>query len=64
VEKLHGLKREVGGVLKSRAEDWQQISRKKAHALAADEAEVEGLYWAWRRRWLQRSALESRSASF
>jgi hypothetical protein len=55
-EELHALKREAGNKLKMSAEEWQQISREKAHsvaedvktlltdfrdALALDEAEVE-----------------------
>jgi len=36
LEELHALKREAGHVLKSGADEWQQASREKAHALAAD----------------------------
>ena len=52
MEELHALKRGVASVLKTSAEEWQTISRDKAHslatfltdfrdALAFDEAEVE-----------------------
>jgi hypothetical protein len=56
LEELHTLKREAGHALKTSAEEWQQVSREKAHSLAAgiktlvndfrdalalDEAEVE-----------------------
>jgi hypothetical protein len=36
VEELHALKREVGHRLKTSADDWQQATRDKAHALADD----------------------------
>jgi hypothetical protein len=36
MEELHALKREAGHTLKTSAEEWQTISREKAHSLAAD----------------------------
>lgn len=36
IEELHALRREAGHALKSGAEQWQEVSRKKAHSLAAD----------------------------
>lgn len=36
MEELHALKRGVASVLKTSAEEWQSISRDKAHSLATD----------------------------
>ena len=36
LDELHALKRDAGHILNTSAEEWQQTSREKAHALAAD----------------------------
>jgi len=36
MEELHALKREAGHRLKTGADEWQEMSREKAHAVAAD----------------------------
>jgi glycerol dehydrogenase-like iron-containing ADH family enzyme len=36
IEELHALKREVGHMLTTRAEEWRRISSQKAQTLAAD----------------------------
>jgi len=36
LDELHALKRDAGHILKTSAEEWQHISREKAHTVAAD----------------------------